>query len=123
VDNIVFIYDKSKSSVFAIKQFTYLFPQFKGQNAKVIYINEKEALDEEDKFMVMDWLQYHYRNVECISLEGNATKAFFNFLVEKKSDFVVMGGYGHGLLSSFVDYHAANEANAMLNVPIFISHY
>ena len=34
IDNIVFCYDGSKSSVFAMKQFTYLFPEFKYTRAK-----------------------------------------------------------------------------------------
>ncbi|MBS1934056.1 MAG: hypothetical protein JST96_08650, partial [Bacteroidetes bacterium] len=40
IDNILFFYDGSKSSIFAIKQFTYLFPELHGRKAKVLYMNK-----------------------------------------------------------------------------------
>jgi nucleotide-binding universal stress UspA family protein len=122
INNIIFIYDRSKSSVFAIKQFTYLFPEFRTQKAKVFYIN-KDPLAEEDKLLVTNWLQYHYADVEFIAPGRNATESPSHYLLKKKNDFVVMGGYGHGLLSSFFPDNSNEVALRVSSLPIFISHY
>lgn len=122
IDNIIFIYDKGKSSVFAIKQFTYLFPELKSQKAKIVYINHDELLTEEEELQVIDWLQYHYAGVEFIIPKADAVQAYFNYLFEKKNDLVVMGGYGHGLLASFFVNNQADGTSAN-ELPIFVSHY
>ena len=123
IDNIVFCYDGSKSSVFAIKQFTYLFPELKNRRAKVIYLNSEDEFLEEDQQALTDWLKYHYSDVEFILMQGNATEAFFNYLLKKKNDFVVMGAYGRGLLASFFsDGVNSNEARTT-SLPIFVAHY
>lgn len=119
IDNVVFCYDGSKSSVFAIKQFTYLFPELRDKRAKVIYLGQDDFV-EEDQVAIVDWLSYHYNDVEFIALEGNAIEAFFHYLTQKKNDFVVMGAYGRGLLESFFNRDGFPEPSSL---PVFVSHY
>lgn len=121
IDNIVFCYDGSKSSVFAIKQFTYLFPELKDKRAKIIYMNQELSFLEEDQVLVTGWLQYHYKDVEFLGLDENSTDAFFKYLKEKKNDFVVMGAYGHGLLASFFAKEIDNMQRTT-SLPIFVAH-
>lgn len=121
VDNIVFCYDGSKSSVFAIKQFTYLFPELKDKRAKVIYLGNSDEFLEEDEVAITDWLSYHYSDVEFITMQGEAIPAFFHYLAQKKNDFVVMGAYGKGLLASF--FNSNSGLPVTTSIPIFISHY
>lgn len=123
IDNIVFCYDGSKSSVFAMKQFTYLFPEFKYTRAKVIYLNTDDEFLEEDRQAVTEWLNYHYGDVEFVALEGNALEAFFNYLLQKRNDLVVMGAYGRGLLASFFRNDEKTDGDRTTSIPIFISHH
>ena len=44
VDNIVFCYDGSRSSVFAMKQFTYLFPQFAEKKVTVLEVEKQKRM-------------------------------------------------------------------------------
>ena len=76
------------------------FLNLKLKKQKFFY-KKKDPLAEEDKLQVSNWLQYHYADVEFIALGRNATESLSNYLLKKKNDFAVMGGYGHGLLSSF----------------------
>ncbi|HVM86964.1 MAG TPA: universal stress protein [Puia sp.] len=123
VDNIIFCYDGSKSSIFAIKQFTYLFPALAEKKAEVVYINkETEPVTDED-FEVTQWLKYHYSNIEFIALDKALTESFFEYLMEKKNDFVVMGAYGKGLLSQFFEYDPDEQEVRLNKLPIFIAHY
>ncbi|MDR3714232.1 MAG: universal stress protein [Puia sp.] len=139
VDNIVFCYDGSKSAVFAMKQFTYLFPELKSRRVKVIYLNDETAFTEEEVQRVAEWIRHHYNNdVEWVISNEEAKEALFDFLVKKGSDFVVMGAYGKGLLASFFrpggngknkggwgDEWDEEEGEGLRTaaLPIFVSHF
>ena len=45
IDEIIFTYDGSASSVFAIKQFTYLFPQLHDKKINVVHINDTGEME------------------------------------------------------------------------------
>lgn len=119
IDNIIFCYDGSKSSIFAIKQFTYLFPQFESKKIKILYLKNEEELATDEQRRLTEWLKYHYISaVEWVMPQTDTKEPFFNYLVDKKDDFIVMGPYGKGLLSSFFK----NEGQDASALPIFVSH-
>ncbi|HVS95329.1 MAG TPA: universal stress protein [Puia sp.] len=121
IGNIVFCYDGSKSSLFAIKQFAYLFPELASQRIKVISLQEEmPSADEQARLTV--WLRSHYSDVEWAGAGVEAAGALFSYLLKKKDDIVVMGSYGHGLLASFFepDYESGILRNT--SVPIFVAH-
>lgn len=121
IGNIVFCYDGSKSCLFAIKQFSYLFPELGSRRVKVINLIE-EALLPEEQARVTEWLNYHFSDVEWIGTGSETVQAFFDYLLRKKDDLVVMGPYGHGLLASFFepDFETGEIRNTSL--PIFVAH-
>lgn len=123
IDSIVFCYNGIKSSVFAIKQFMYLFPQLTYKRAKVINLNLETEHSEEDEQQFSDWLNYHFKDVEFLSMNDDAVPAFFNYLVKKRNDFVVMGAYGKGLLASFFGNDGNEDVGRTSSLPLFISHY
>lgn len=122
INNIVFCYNGSKSSIFAIKQFSYLFPQLHDRKAKVIYLNGHQDFPEEEVAMLTDWLQYHYSDVEFMAVGEDSTRAFFDYLIEKQNDMVVMGAYGRGLLDSFFRKEGHGESIRPTALPIFVAH-
>ncbi len=122
IDNILFCYHRSKSFVFAIKQFLYLFPTLKGKHAKIVFINEQDKPDQEEQDALTDWLKCHFADVEILILDGESRRAFFTYLLTKKTDFLVMGAYGRGLLNSFFESDE-QQAHTTTSLPIFIAHY
>lgn len=122
VENVVFCYNGLKSSVFAIRQFMYLFPELKNKRAKLVNLVANEDVFEDDEQAVVDWLKYHFKDVEFLKLENDALDAFFNYLRKKKSDFVVMGAYGKGLLTSFFENDYEGQSD-IVRLPLFIAHY
>lgn len=121
IEDVVFCYNGMKSSVFAMKQFIYLFPQLKSNRAKLITIADRHEVSEEDEQTIADWLRYHFNDVEFIKLKGDALNAFFNYLQKKENDFVVMGAYGKGLLTTFFESDTEGKTD-VVKVPLFISH-
>jgi len=119
-DTIIFCYDGQKSSVFAMKQFTHLFPQLGTKRLKILHLNNDDSLNGRQEVRIVEWLRHHYKNgVEWIAAEGNSQKVLFDYLLHKQNSFVVMGTYGRGLLSSFFDENG--RANKLCP-PIFVSH-
>lgn len=123
INDIVFCFDEIKSSYFAMKQFMYLFPEFKNRRAKLIYLDTGTESSAEEEQEITDWLGYHYTHVEPIALEADATQAFFNYLMKKKNDFIVMGAFGRDLLNTFFENEPGQETTRTTSLPIFVSHY
>jgi nucleotide-binding universal stress UspA family protein len=121
IDNIVFCYDGSKSSLFAIKQFAYLFPQLRSQRVKVISL-AAEPPQPQEQARLTQWLGYHYSDVEWIAQGAEAAEALFHYLLKKRDDFVIMGPYGHGLLTGFFEPDYETGTIRTTSLPIFIAH-
>jgi hypothetical protein len=122
MDEVIFAYDGSASSVFAIKQFTYLFPVFKNKKAVVVNVNKQERSAIDEQFKMKEWLSAHYQDVNFVILSGNASDELFGYLLEKKNAIVVLGAYGRGILSRFLKPSHASLLLRTINLPIFIAH-
>ena len=123
VDEVVFCYDGSASSVFAIKQFIAQLPTFKNTNALLLEVNKsgREEFNGDHKRM-MDWLRMHYPSVHYQALKGNAKDELFNYLSLKTKKLVVMGAYGRNMLSNFFKTSHADVIIRTLDLPLFIAH-
>lgn len=123
IDEVVFCYDGSASSVFAIKQFTLLLPQFRTQQALLLEVNPAniDGLDDEHKRM-MAWLKMHYSSVYYQALTGNAKDELFRYLFLKTQKLVILGAYGRSMLSNFFRRSHADALIRMVDLPLFITH-
>ncbi len=122
IDEIVFAYNGTASSVFAIKQFTYLFPEYRETKVQVVNVRQGNEESIEESFKMKEWLNEHYEQVEFHLLKGSPTDELFGHLLDRKNAFVVMGAYGRGLLSRFIRPSHARLIMRTLNLPIFIAH-
>jgi hypothetical protein len=119
IDEIILTYDGSKSSVFAIKQFTYLFPFLDESKITLVQIapNEVNTLTENDK--LQKWLMMHYNAVHIEILHGAANVELFKKLVATRDKLLVMGAYGRRML---LNDSTANLVLKNIDIPVFIAH-
>lgn len=122
VDSILFAYNGSSSSVFAIKQFTYLFPQLRETKVTVINVNEKAEWADPDKYVFAEWLKQHYSHVHFAALQGDADTALFDYLLRKQNTWIVLGAYGRSDVSRFFKHSRADLLIKGITQPIFIAH-
>jgi len=122
IDEIVFTYDGSKSSVFAIKEFTHLLPELKNKKVIILEINKENDTIIEEKHKLSEWLNSHYSNYEFEILQGKAKDKLFEFFLMKKNIFIVMGAYGRGMVSNFFNHSQSELVLNTTNLPIFIAH-
>lgn len=124
---IVFAYNGSKSSVFAIKQFCYQFSAFADIKVTVLHVIENGSDEDYNKERkeFTEWLDIHFGDVSYVEVHGNARDALFNYFMgdERNDKLLVMGAFGRNLLSSFFKHSAAELVLKAIDVPIFIAHY
>lgn len=124
LDEIIFCYDGSASSVFAIKQFTYLFPRLSGKKAMLLEVKHAAGLEfSETDSKMMEWLRLHYSHVYYNALKGDVEDELFAFLFLKKNMFVVMGAYGRSMFSKFFHKSHADLLIRAVDLPLFITHH
>jgi hypothetical protein len=123
IDEILFAYDGSAGSVYAIKQFIYLFPELTGKKITVLQVNETGDDSFAGKDKISELLQLHYSGVGFKLLQGKAADELFGYLLKKKNLFVVMGAFGRSMLSGLVKHSTAELIIKTINLPVFIAHH
>jgi hypothetical protein len=123
IEEILFAYDGSASSVFAIKQFIYLFPELTDKKVTVLQVleNDNDTIAEKEK--IGELLQQHFSNIGFQSLHGNASDELFGHLIKRKNIFVVMGAFGRGMFSGFFKHSTGELIIKTINLPLFIAHH
>lgn len=122
IDEIVFAYNGSASSVFAMKQFTYLFPQLHDKKVSIIHVNEEGEWKDTNKYKFKEWLKEHYTDLHFDALKGDTEVKLFDYLFKRKNMFLVMGAYGRTALSQFFKRSKADLLINTVTQPIFIAH-
>lgn len=119
INEIVFAYDGTESSIFAIKQFTYLFPQFAETKITLLEVLSLQDQDITEKERLQEWLMTHYDAVHLEILHGNPeTELFKNFLAQKNK-LAVMGAYGRTILFG---HSTADLLLKTADIAVFITH-
>lgn len=124
IDRIVFTFDHSRSAVFAIKEFSHLFPELHDRKAVILSIAAPGNTAMEDKYKLKEWLRAHYQDIDLVVLEDNNKRAgLLEYLLAQKNAFIVMGAFGRGLLSNFLAPSHATPVVRLTGQPVFIAHY
>jgi hypothetical protein len=123
IDELIFTYNGSESSLFAIKQFTYLFPEYFDKKLNVIQVNKSGTWPQKDLGKFKEWLNNHYLDVNFLALEGNTEHELMGFLLRKKHVFIVMGAYSRNSISQFFSESTAEVLIKTLTQAIFIAHH
>jgi nucleotide-binding universal stress UspA family protein len=122
IEEIVFTWDGSKSSMFAIKQFCYLFPKLEDRKVTLLKVDKAKHTAEEDKAPLKDWLSSHYSSIGFETLQGDTETELLGYLLKKKNVFIIMGAYGRNMLSRFFKQSRAEIVIKTITQAIFIAH-
>jgi len=123
INEIVFAYDGSASSVFAIKQFSYLFPELADLKITVLHVSNEEAPIIIEKKKILELLQMHYLQIGYCLISGKADEGLCNYLMPFKDAFVVMGAFGPNKVSGYFRRSTAELVLEKVNLPVFIAHH
>lgn len=121
-NEVVFAYNGSYSSVYAIREFMQLFPHMSSKKATVLYVPEKGIPIVPNEQLLKEYLHLYFTDVTVLVLNGLPEAEIRRFLQDKKNCVAVMGAYGRNTFSRFFNPGNARNMLRTLNVPVFITH-
>ena len=128
VNEVVFAYDGSKSSAYAIKQFQYQLPHLAHRKITVLHVSEHGHTSKsykKEQGLFKEWLQFNFSNISFLELEGEPRDILFEYFMEQEQRYnkmLVTGAFGRNLLSSFFKPSTADLVLKAIDIPIFVSH-
>jgi hypothetical protein len=118
----VLTYDGSESSVYAIKQFAYLFPEFVDNKTILIYIKEKGEKELPEQVSIEELAARHFKDLTLLRLQADPKKYFSSFLLENKGAILVSGAFGRSAFSRSFKKSFVTETIQEHKIPVFIAH-
>ncbi|RYY40645.1 MAG: universal stress protein [Chitinophagaceae bacterium] len=123
VNETVFCYDGSASSIMAARLYTYLLPNLAREKATVLEVGKPgRATGKTEHRSLLKWMHCHYSDVTFESLEGTPDEELFRRLQMKRNKMVVMGAFGRSLLSTWARPSTAEKLIHNVDLPFFIAH-
>jgi hypothetical protein len=121
-DNSILAYDGSESSVFAIKQFAYLFPAFAKNETLLVYSDPHGDNSIPEQANIEELAARHFSNLTICKLTISTKKVFTSGLQQKQSAFLVSVSFGRSSLSLMFRKSYISGAIKEHKLPIFITH-
>ncbi|MBK7122466.1 MAG: hypothetical protein IPH68_06395 [Chitinophagaceae bacterium] len=118
---VILTYDGNESSVFAIKQFAYVFPELaKKETVLLSIIGQEDELPEYS--MITELVSKHYPNLKIQPLHLKHKKDFTEWMTGKPGSYIVMGAFSRSIFSHLFKKSFAAEVIQEIKMPIFIAH-
>lgn len=122
IDEIIFCYDGSRSAIYSMKQFDYIFPELRQTKVILIEVTRENNASVTEIEKVKEWLCRRYHNIKVEILHGKPKDELFQYLLQKDNAIFVMGAYGRSSFSRLFKKTAAEKVLKTTNLPVFITH-
>lgn len=121
-ENIVLAYNGSKSSIFAIKQFTYIFPELCNRNTLLVYANDDGPDSIPASDYLEEWAPRHFNNLTFLSLYADPKEEFGIWLKTYSKSILVAGAYDRSTFSELFKKSFVENIIKENQLPVFIAH-
>ncbi|HMO31434.1 MAG TPA: hypothetical protein PKE63_02705 [Lacibacter sp.] len=119
---VMLLYDGEASSVYAIKQFAYLFPELAKLPTTLTEITATPDERLPDQDAVTELVARHYNDLTLNEMVLESKRQLTNWLITDESTWLVMGAYGRSLFSTLFKKSFADELINRVQLPVFIAH-
>jgi nucleotide-binding universal stress UspA family protein len=119
---VILAYDGSESSVYAIKQFAYLFPELCDIRTLLVYAGGGAARDMPDVAYIEELASRHFKDLTLATIEADPDVYFETWLLDQKAPLLVTGAYERSSLSLLFKESFADKIIADRKMPVFIAH-
>jgi hypothetical protein len=117
----ILTYDGSASSVYAIKQFTYLFPELADKKTVLLYAKDEDEISFPDEQNIEELCSRHFSDLTLFKLGVDPKKYFALWANEKQSSIIVCGAYGRSSLSMVFRKSFVSDVIRDHKLPVFIA--
>lgn len=115
-------YDGSESSVYAIKQFTYLFQEMSENPTLLVYANKKTDGEIPEEVNIEELTARHFADLTVTKIDSASAKYFSAWMSEKKSAILISGSFGRSLFSRIFRKSFISDVIRDHQLPVFIAH-
>lgn len=115
-------YDGSESSVFAMKQFAYLFPEFVKNPTLLVYAKNEREEEIPNVEYIEELAARHFPDLTIVKLHLDPKENFAAWISEKKNAILVSGSFGRSSLSRVFKKSFIKDVIKDHRLPIFIVH-
>lgn len=119
--SVVLTYDGSESSVFAIKQFAYLFPDLSRQKTWLLYAGEAED-SLPDQVYIEELVLRHYPDLTIDTMQAKQGHGMQDWLAKHGNPLVVTGAFGRSGISQLFRKSFLTELIQQHQTPLFVAH-
>lgn len=117
----ILAYDGSESSVYAIKQFAYLFPEFDENKTVLLYAGTNDEIAFPDEHNIEELCSRHFTNLTLFKLSVNPKKHFAVWCSEREGSIVVCGSFGRSSISTLFKKSFISDVIRDHKLPVFIA--
>ncbi len=122
ITKIIIAYNGKPDSMFALKQFCYLFPEFLDLPAEIVYLNDEDYNNIPQVNLLKEYVKQNFSSVSITKLEINPKAGFAGWVSSKENSLIIAGAYSrkeflNSLPDSFID--PILELHCL---PVFLSH-
>lgn len=121
-ETIVLAYDGSDNSVFAIKQFSYLFPELSTLPTVMLYASNDDTQQFPDEIRIEELTARHFSDLTLYKMDVDPGTYLNTWVVGKGSVMLVCGAYGRSGLSLLFKKSFVRDIIASESLPVFIDH-
>ena len=122
IEHLFMAYDGSRESIYAIKQFCNLFPNFIKLPTEILYIHEDTDATIPDLENLRQFARLKFDCMSFSKLRFNAADYLSTWISEKKNVLLVSGSFGRSKLSYLGKRSFAEDIIHDHQLPIFIAH-
>lgn len=118
----IIAYDGGEESVYALKQFAYLFPEFANNPTVLVYAEESNNRELPQEDYAIEWATQHFSNLEVYKLELDPKKYFNIWIRGRKKSMLICGSYSRSAFSELFKKSFVSDVLKDHNIPVFIAH-
>jgi nucleotide-binding universal stress UspA family protein len=118
----ILAYDGSNESVYAIKQFAYLFPELTKDKTLLVYAESDLHKDFPAKEFIFELAAHHYDDLTFYKLDLDPKKYFTSWIGSKKASVLVSGSFSRSSLSQLFRKSFVTNVIKQHKIPVFIAH-
>jgi hypothetical protein len=119
-ENIILAFDGSESSVYAIKLFTYLFPELCKNETMLVYAGDNDGIPDEE--YIEELAGRHFANLTLARLQWNPKSYFSTWVSSKKSPILISGSFGRSIFAQAFKKSFVTEVVRDHKLPVFVAH-
>jgi len=122
IRELYFALDNRFASCFAIKQFTYLFPELRDKKLTILQINDKTIPENKDYEKIIRYLEPHYKEITFYKPADKPVDELFDCILTNRDAFMITDTYVHSNLSAFFKHNGIGSSMELNTLPLFITH-